>query len=209
MQDLPSSQTGTSGQRSESGTLPSTSRMMTNYLADIEHLLDSQRWDLARRDALELPGIAVALADAQLSVSAARARDWCERWLPQPQATDDRAARESILAAVAAQAQTVPTHQAQTTPAALGDSASSASLAAGSTAPRVPSRALRGLRLRRYARARPRGVKLRFGSGSGHQAAETIRICTALIEAIRRWYAHSAVHDDIVQRNLARLAVLR
>lgn len=176
--------------------------MITNYLADIEYLLDSQRWDLARRDALELPAIAVALADAQLSVSAARARDWCERWLPEKEINDDGAGRESIHAAVAAQAQTPPAVQA-------GSVVSSSSPAAGLTAPRVPCRALRGLRLRRHARARPRGVKLRFGSGSGHQAAETIRICTALVEAIRRWYAHSAVHDDIVQRNLARLAVLR
>ena len=108
MQDLPSGQTRASAQRSESGTLPSTSRMITNYLADIEHLLDSQRWDLARRDALELPGIAVALADAQLAASAARAREWCERWLPRPEASDGGAERESILAAVAAQAQTTP-----------------------------------------------------------------------------------------------------
>jgi hypothetical protein len=184
MQDLPSSQTRALGQRTDSGSLPSTSRMLTNYLADIEHLLDSQRWDLARRDALELPSIAVALADAQLSASATLAREWCERWLPQAQDVEHPAERESILAAI------VPP-------------------ATALTAPRVPSRALRGLRLRRHARARPRGVKIRFGSSSGHQAAETIRICTALIEAIRRWYAHSAVHDGIVQRNLARLAVLR
>ncbi|MBV8851939.1 MAG: hypothetical protein JOY91_01000 [Sinobacteraceae bacterium] len=200
MQDLPSSQTRASAQRSESGTLPSTSRMITNYLADIEHLLDSQRWDLARRDALELPGIAVALADAQLAASAARARDWCEHWLPRPEGSDDCAERESILAAVAA--------QAQTTPGAPETSGSSPNPDAG-LVDRVPSRALRALRLRRHARARPRGAKLRFGSGSGHQAAETIRICAALIEAVRRWYGQSAVHDDIVQRNLARLAVLR
>jgi hypothetical protein len=31
----------------------------------------------------------------------------------------------------------------------------------------------------------------------------------ALVEATRRWYARSGVHDPTVQENLARLAVLR
>lgn len=41
------------------------------------------------------------------------------------------------------------------------------------------------------------------------EASETAQICTALVEAARRWYARSACHDITVQTNLARLAVLR
>ena len=42
---------------------PSSSRMLASYLADIEQLLDEQRWEAALREAFDLPEIAVALAD--------------------------------------------------------------------------------------------------------------------------------------------------
>ncbi len=49
--------------RSHPGAVPSDSRMLTNYLADIEQLLCEQRWEAALREACDLPQIAVALAD--------------------------------------------------------------------------------------------------------------------------------------------------
>jgi hypothetical protein len=33
--------------------------------------------------------------------------------------------------------------------------------------------------------------------------------CSTVVDAVRRWYAHFACRDPIVQANLARLAVLR
>ena len=39
--------------------------------------------------------------------------------------------------------------------------------------------------------------------------AETFAVCTAVVEGMRRWYAHFACHDATAQANLARLAVLR
>jgi hypothetical protein len=62
-------------------TSPSRSRMLTFYLAHIEHLLHTQRWDAARREAGDLPRIAVALAHPQLRASADRVHAWCEQWL--------------------------------------------------------------------------------------------------------------------------------
>ena len=41
------------------------------------------------------------------------------------------------------------------------------------------------------------------------QAAEAVQTGRTLVEATRRWYARSGVHDPTVQTNLARLAVLR
>ena len=51
---------------------PSSSRMLTSYMTDIEQLLDEQHWEAALREALELPRIAVALSDPHLSVSGER-----------------------------------------------------------------------------------------------------------------------------------------
>src|SRR5205823_4284182 len=63
--------------RSHPGAVPSDSRMLTNYLADIEQLLCEQRWDAALREAFDLPQIAVALADPQLRSSSERGKRWC------------------------------------------------------------------------------------------------------------------------------------
>ena len=79
----------------------------------------------------------------------------------------------------------------------------------GAAAENVLSPALRRLRLRRHARNRPRGFKADLVNGTGQHAAETIDLCAHLVEAMRHWYAKSAVHDRIAQVNLARLAVLR
>ena len=52
----------------DSRVRPSSSRMLTNYLADVEQNLDEQRWDLALRDVVDLPKIAVALTDPERSL---------------------------------------------------------------------------------------------------------------------------------------------
>jgi len=73
----------------------------------------------------------------------------------------------------------------------------------------VPMRALRRLQLRRHARTAPRGFRARRADDLPPRESEAFDMCTALLEAARRWYARSACHDPIVQANLARLAVLR
>ncbi len=73
----------------------------------------------------------------------------------------------------------------------------------------VPSTALRRLRLRRHARNAPRGFNIEMPDTQDPEAADAVQICTAVVEGVRRWYAHSACHDAVAQANLARLAVLR
>lgn len=167
---------------------PSSSRMLTSYMTDIERLLDEQHWESAVREALDLPRIAVALSDPQLTVSGERLKAWCDAWI-RP-AEPDRNARcteyQRVCAAVLANTE-------------LNDTAV------------LPSLALKRLRLRRLVRVPPRGFNAgRAGSGvivpEGSQAIET---CGLIVEAARRWYAQSAVSDKVVQANLARLAVLR
>jgi hypothetical protein len=72
----PRSATGSARQ-----TSPSCSRMLTSYLAHIEQLLEEGRWEAARREAVDLPQIAVALADPQLRSSPERVQQWCHEWL--------------------------------------------------------------------------------------------------------------------------------
>jgi hypothetical protein len=62
-------------------TAPSRSRMLAGYLAHIEHLLRAQWWEEARRQAADLPHIAVALTHPQFLCSAERVRVWCDCWL--------------------------------------------------------------------------------------------------------------------------------
>jgi hypothetical protein len=165
---------------------PSSSRMLTSYLSDIEQMLDEQRWGAALREAFDLPQIAVALSDAHLSASRERIKAWCDEWV-RP-ADPDRNARgadyERVCSTVLSR--TVQSERAD-----------------------VPSLALKRLRLRRHARTPPRGFSFDRSGTSGPEANNAIDTCSILVEAARRWYAHSAVHDPVVQANLARLAVLR
>jgi hypothetical protein len=73
----------------------------------------------------------------------------------------------------------------------------------------VPTRALRRLQLRRHARTAPRGFSTERGEHLAPQETATAKMGVALLDAARRWYARSGVHDPTVQDNLARLAVLR
>lgn len=169
-------------------TNPSSSRMLETYLADLERLLDERRWDLALRDAFDLPSIAVALSDSRLQSSAERCREWCARWIHPTDVLADSAAAQEQLGRML--------HERKSAP--------SPNQTAG-----VPSHALRRLRLRRHARNSPRGFKPARPGADEREAVNALDICTAVVDGVRRWYAHCACHDAIAQANLARLAVLR
>ncbi|HEY3786984.1 MAG TPA: hypothetical protein VGL55_17070 [Steroidobacteraceae bacterium] len=164
---------------------PSSSRMLTTYLADVEQLLSEQHWEMALRDASDLPRIAVALTDPQMCVSSERCKAWCEEWIRPAGAEDDSGLDPDRLSRVLSE-------RAQPG----GDEG-------------VPSTALRRLRLRRHARTAPRGFNVEMPEMQDPQAADAVEICTALVDGVRRWYAHCACHDAVAQANLAKLAVLR
>jgi hypothetical protein len=159
-------------------TEPSSSRMLTTYLDDVEQMLDEGRWDAALRDASELPRIAVALTDPQLRSSNQRCKAWCDEWVRREDPTAE-------CGAAGAEHESAYSEDA------------------------VPSSALRSLRLRRHARNPPRGFRSARTSTDGADATNALEFCTALVEGVRRWYAHSACHNATAQSNLARLAVLR
>jgi hypothetical protein len=166
---------------------PSSSRMFASYLTVIEQLLDEQRYDAALREALDLPRIAVALADPQLRSSGDRVRTWCEEWLRPPGAERDAQGLEferlgrSLIERIG---------QLEGTEG-------------------VPMKALRRLQLRRHARTPTRDFRSARNRDLSARETEPVETCNALLKAARRWYARHAVHDPVVQANLARLAVLR
>jgi hypothetical protein len=165
---------------------PSSSRMLTNYLADVEQNLDEHRWEMALRDVVDLPKIAVALANPELRSSREQCVAWCEQWIrPSNAASDSGVGHEHICRVLDEKSQ---------------DKATSAA---------IPSLALRRLRLRRHARNAPRGFNGSHSSKENRDEAATFAVCTAVVEGVRRWYAHFACHDATAQANLARLAVLR
>jgi len=166
---------------------PSSSRMFASYLTDIEQLLDEERWDAALSESFELPRIAVALADPQLRCSPEQARTWCEEWIRPPRAEHDAHGLDFEQLA-----------------RAVGERV--AKLAASEA---VPMRALRRLQLRRHVRTLPRGFNGWHSDNLAPEETASAEMCSALVEAARRWYARSACHDVTVQANLARLAVLR
>ena len=161
--------------------------MFAIYLADIEQLLDAQRSDAALREALDLPRIAVALANPRLQCSLEQVRTWCEDWIRPPGAERDAHGRDyerlarSIIERLT---QTMATEA-------------------------VPMRALRRLQLRRHARPPSHGFSAWRAQNLPPRDTEALQMSTAVLEAARRWYARSACHDPVVQANLARLAVLR
>jgi hypothetical protein len=171
---------------------PSSSRMLANYLADIEQLLDEQQWEAALREALDLPLLAASLGDPQLSASDERRKAWCQEWIrPEDPDRNVRGADyERVSAAVYERAMRNGNDE-------------------GAASDTVPSRALRRLRLRRLVRTPPRGFKSGRAEALAAPGNDAVEVCTILVEAARRWYAQSACHDPVVQANLARLAVLR
>lgn len=169
----------------DSWVQPSSSRMLTNYLADVEQNLDEHRWEVALRDVADLPKIAVALTDPQLTSSGERCKAWCEQWIRPPNAANESGVDHESICRI------------------LNEKSGH-----GRTAS-VPSVELRRLRLCRHARNAPRGFNGSHAGKEGEDTAETFAICTAVVEGVRRWYAHVACHDATAQANLARLAVLR
>jgi hypothetical protein len=149
--------------------------MFAAYLADIEQLLDAQRREPALREALDLPRLAVALADTRLQCSREQMKTWCEEWIRPPGAERDAHGLDYE-------------HLARN----IAERVAQAAEPEG-----VPMRAL------------PRGFGARRLEHLPARESEAFDMCTALIEAARRWYARSACHDPTVQANLARLAVLR
>jgi hypothetical protein len=170
----------------DSRIYPSSSRMLTNYLTDVEQNLDEQRWELALRDVLDLPKIAVALADPQMRSPRDKCVAWCEEWVRPPSVANESGIDHEHICRV------------------LDDKFEGDTAAA-----LVPSLALRRLRLRRHARNAPRGFNSSRTVDDKQDYAETLAVCTAVVEGVRRWYAHFACHDATAQANLARLAVLR
>lgn len=177
---------GTTAPGTKSRVAPSSSRMLTSYMSDIEQLLDEQQWDAALREAFDLPQLAVALGDLQLSVSAERLKSWCDEWI-RPE-DPDRNARGAEYERV---------------------SATVIARASGNDGTAVPSLALKRLRLRRLVRTPPRGFNSGRNKPLAPEGSSAVETCAILVEAARRWYAQNAVHDKTVQANLARLAVLR
>src|SRR3954470_22103715 len=175
----------TSTELDDSKVQPSSSRMLTNYLADVEQNLDEQRWELAMRDVVELPKIAVALANPEMRSSREQCTAWCEQWVRPPNANDSGIDHEHVCRVL------------------------DEKLEDGSPSGNVPSVALKRLRLRRHARQVPRGFNASRAVKENEDHAETFAVCTAVVDGIRRWYAHFACHDATAQANLARLAVLR
>ena len=165
---------------------PSSSRMLASYLTDIEQLLDEQHEDVALREAFDLPRIAVALTDPQLRCSGEQVKTWCEQWIGPPGS------------------EPVPKLDYER----VGRNLSERVTADGKTSS-VPTRALQRLRLRRHVRTPPRGFSAGRTEHLSSEDPEAVEMCTALVDAARRWYARSACHDTTVQTNLARLAVLR
>ena len=165
--------------------VPSSSRMFAAYLGDIERLLDAQRCEAALREALDLPRIAVALSEPQLRCTREQVEQWCEQWVRPPGAERDAHGldHERLCHSIIER---------------LTQSADIES---------VPVRALRRLQLRRHTRTMPRGFHGRRFAELPPREREAFEICTALIEAARRWYARSACHDPNVQANLARLVL--
>jgi hypothetical protein len=166
---------------------PSSSRMFASYLTDIEQLLDAHCVDAALRDAIDLPRIAVALADPRLHCPVELVRGWCEEWIRPPGAERDADGLESERRAHVLTERVVQMTRPDV----------------------VPARALRRLQLRRHVRTAPRGFSRVHSAGLSEREQQTFEACTALLQAARRWYARLACHDDTVQDNLARLAVLR
>lgn len=165
---------------------PSSSKMLTTYLADIEQLLDEQGYDAALREATDLPGIAVALADPQLRSSSESIQKWFADWV-RPAKSDDSSGIDHERVSKALLAHVISTHGKEG----------------------VPTRALRRLRLRRLARTPPTRfapARVRLPDAEGKATTD---MCKVVIEAVRRWYAHAGCSDPVVQANLGRLAILR
>jgi hypothetical protein len=158
---------------------PPRSKMLDTYLSDVGRRLASEQVASAKALAVNLPHIAVALADANLQSSCDGYREWCMRWVqPHREAGEyDRWCTE-------------------------------ASPTVSDFVQGVPFKAIQALRLRRGVRevTSPPVPPLSQMSPEELPQAE---ICDALLHATRAWYATEGRHNETVQQNLARVGVLR
>lgn len=163
----------------------SSSRMLDEYLAELEELLRREQWPAALREALALPHIAAALSDSQLQSSRERYENWCADWVHVGMSGESH----------------VPSD-------ALYDMWSQHGQPEGSdSAP--PLHALTQLRLRRLVRPARVSGPLPAAAVDDDSEVTDKAICAALLNATRRWYAYSGSRDATVQTNLGRLAILR
>lgn len=168
---------------------PSSSRTVARFLNDIGQLLDERRFEAAAGLATDVPTVAVALADPELKCKPEKIQSWCEQWVQPASAAPDAQGLEH-----------------ERVSRSVGERATRET---GGSSSVVPLRALKRLRLRRHVRNPPRGyLPADTGQLTPHEATAAL-YSEALLEAGRRWYARSGVHDPIVQQNLSRLTVLR
>ncbi|HXS26855.1 MAG TPA: hypothetical protein VN730_04225 [Steroidobacteraceae bacterium] len=173
----------------QAGAKRRSSRMLENYLGDIEYLLREQRFAEAAPLALALPHICAALAHADLASSRAAYLEWCETWV-RPREDDTSLATPSA----ADLARLAELHGIEPELASRSG---------------VPVLSLRLLRLRRLARAAPQRRRGTVPAASDAREEAAREACVALTEALRRWYQECGARNALVQANLARLAVLR
>ncbi len=167
---------------------PCSSKMLTTYLADIEQMLDEQSWDAAVRESIELPSIAVALADPHLRSSSEDIHKWFADWV---RPADNEGESSDV------------DHERLSK--TLLDRVTSTDGKTG-----VPTQALRRFRLRRLARTPPsRFAPERLRGIPDSEGKDATDMCKVVVEAVSRWYAHAGCSDPIVQSNLGRLAILR
>ena len=168
----------------------SSSRMLENYLTDLEYLAQERLWTEALPLALALPHICISLSDPTLHSSREGFVAWCEQWLYP----------------LFAESMTAPP-TAEELFALSRERAGFSELEAPSG---VPIAALKRLRLRRHARPAPprhrstlEEIPLETAEDPSHN------LCMYIIHAVHYWYDDWAAFDSTVQTNLARLAVLR
>ena len=166
-----------------------SSKMFDTYLMDIEQLLHHQMWGTALTDALALPHIAVALSDPRQRSSADDYIAWCATWVRPDAGTSAQSMLEGARL--------------------FHMWCERAGCSAEDAARTMPVRALRQLRLRRLARPMTPGCHPAHPRTTDADAVQAITVCTLLVDAAQRWYTRRAARDDIVQANLARLAVMR
>ena len=166
-----------------------SSRMLENYLTDLDYLLRERMWNEALPLGLALPHICVALADEALRSSRERFTAWCESWLyPSfPESFSPAPTADELYAL---------------TRERVGFSELDA--ASG-----VPIDALKRLRLRRLARPAPPRRRAVLTELEGVAEETSHSVCFYIMHAVHRWYDEWASLDATVQTNLARLAVLR
>ncbi len=159
---------------------PTRSKMVDTYLADIAWKLATAQVNEARKLAVRLPHIGVALSNAELHSSQAAYEDWCAKWVgsTKPPCHVRAMVRGSWR-------ERWRIDRSDTVRRASG-AAPASNPSAEVPPPQLPPTSVLPL--------------------EDQPAAED---CEALLHAARKWYGQEGRHDPAVQNNLARLGVLR